>query len=132
MVRFTLIAWRISGGLLKRAVKGTYGSVEPFHLFRYLDEQSFRYNERHDKDAQRFQKGVKVGRRKAADLEYSKLSGGGVMSDTHAKAEEGKKTERPKKPPGYRKFEKLLKQAIKAPPMRKIRGEQDRDSTQPC
>jgi transposase-like protein len=32
--------------LLKRAIKGTYVSVEPFHLFRYLDEQSFRYNER--------------------------------------------------------------------------------------
>lgn len=29
--------------LLKRAIKGTYVSVEPFHLFRYLDEQSFRY-----------------------------------------------------------------------------------------
>ena len=42
--------------LLKRAIKGTYVSVEPFHLFRYLDEQSFRYNERHDTDAQRFQK----------------------------------------------------------------------------
>jgi hypothetical protein len=24
--------------LLKRAIKGTYVSVEPFHLFRYLDE----------------------------------------------------------------------------------------------
>lgn len=42
--------------LLKRAIKGTYVSIEPFHLFRYLDEQSFRYNERHDTDAQRFQK----------------------------------------------------------------------------
>ena len=42
--------------LLKRAIKGTYVSVEPFHLFRYLDEQSFRYNERTDTDAQRFQK----------------------------------------------------------------------------
>lgn len=42
--------------LLKRAIKGTYVSVEPFHLFRYLDEQSFRYNERHDTDAQRFGK----------------------------------------------------------------------------
>lgn len=28
--------------------------------------------------------------------------------------------ERPKKPPGYRKFEKLLKQVIKAPPMTKV------------
>jgi transposase-like protein len=30
--------------LLKRQLKGTYISVEPFHLFRYLDEQVFRYN----------------------------------------------------------------------------------------
>jgi len=32
--------------LLKRGLKGTYISVEPFHLFRYLDEQAFRYNNR--------------------------------------------------------------------------------------
>ncbi len=32
--------------LLKRALKGTYVSVEPFHLFRYLDEQAFRFNTR--------------------------------------------------------------------------------------
>lgn len=32
--------------LLKRGLNGTYVSVEPFHLFRYLDEQSFRYNNR--------------------------------------------------------------------------------------
>ena len=32
--------------LLKRTIKGTYVSVEPFHLFRYLDEQAFRFNER--------------------------------------------------------------------------------------
>jgi hypothetical protein len=32
--------------LLKRGISGTYISVEPFHLFRYLDEQTFRYNER--------------------------------------------------------------------------------------
>ena len=42
--------------LLKRSIKGTYVSVEPFHLFRYLDEQSFRYNERELTDAERFQK----------------------------------------------------------------------------
>src|SRR5262249_32133169 len=42
--------------LLKRSIKGTYVSVEPFHLFRYLDEQSFRYNERHLTDAERFAK----------------------------------------------------------------------------
>lgn len=32
--------------LLKRALKGTYVSVEPFHLFRYVDEQAFRFNAR--------------------------------------------------------------------------------------
>jgi transposase-like protein len=32
--------------LLKRGIAGTYVSVEPFHLFRYLDEQAFRYNNR--------------------------------------------------------------------------------------
>jgi hypothetical protein len=31
---------------LKRALRGTYVSVEPFHLFRYLDEQAFRFNNR--------------------------------------------------------------------------------------
>jgi transposase-like protein len=32
--------------LLKRGLAGTYVSVEPFHLFRYLDEQAYRYNNR--------------------------------------------------------------------------------------
>lgn len=32
--------------LLKRGLKGTYISVEPFHRFRYVDEQAFRYNNR--------------------------------------------------------------------------------------
>jgi transposase-like protein len=32
--------------LLKRGLSGTYISVEPFHLFRYLDEQTFRFNNR--------------------------------------------------------------------------------------
>jgi transposase-like protein len=36
--------------LLKRGVRGTYVSVEPFHLFRYLDEQPWRYNNRATKD----------------------------------------------------------------------------------
>jgi hypothetical protein len=31
--------------LQKRGLKGTYVSVEPFHLFRYLDEQCFRYKQ---------------------------------------------------------------------------------------
>jgi ISXO2-like transposase domain/Transposase zinc-ribbon domain len=41
--------------LLKRGLGGTYISVEPFHLFRYVDEQAFRYNHRKDmNDGDRF------------------------------------------------------------------------------
>jgi transposase-like protein len=40
--------------LLKRCIKGTYVSVEPYHLFRYLDEQSFRFNNRKVTDQVRF------------------------------------------------------------------------------
>src|SRR5262249_871675 len=32
--------------LLKRTLSGTDVSVEPFHLFRYIDEQAFRFNNR--------------------------------------------------------------------------------------
>src|SRR2546426_5508906 len=53
--------------LLKRAIKGTYVSVEPFHLFRYLDEEAFRFNQRLDPDGDggRFAKVLRsvVGRR---------------------------------------------------------------------
>jgi transposase-like protein len=51
--------------LLKRAIKGTYVSVEPFHLFRYLDEQAFRFNERSGSDATRFSRTLRqvAGRR---------------------------------------------------------------------
>jgi hypothetical protein len=37
--------------LLKRGIKGTYVSVEPFHLFRCLDEQVFRYKPHEITDA---------------------------------------------------------------------------------
>jgi len=59
--------------LLKRAVKGTYVSVEPFHLFRYLDEQAFRFNERKDDDQGRFLKTLSgiLGKR----LTYKSLIG---------------------------------------------------------
>ncbi len=59
--------------LLKRAIRGTYVSVEPFHLFRYLDEEGFRFNERNMDDASRFNRvaqGV-VGKR----LTYKELIG---------------------------------------------------------
>jgi len=34
--------------LVKRALKGTYVSVEPYHLYRHPDEQAFRFNNRKD------------------------------------------------------------------------------------
>jgi transposase-like protein len=40
--------------LFKRCIKGTHVSVEPFHLFRYLDAETFRFNNRKVKDGQRF------------------------------------------------------------------------------
>lgn len=40
--------------LLKRGLHGTYISVEPFHLFRYLDERVFTFNMRDLTDLGRF------------------------------------------------------------------------------
>jgi hypothetical protein len=62
--------------LLKRSLGGTCVAVEPFHLFRYLDEQAFRYNERKhsDGDSGRFADILEnvAGRR----LTYKELTGG--------------------------------------------------------
>ena len=59
--------------LLKRCLKGTYVNVEPFHLMRYLDEQTFRFNTRKLTDLQRFRMGLSAvaGRR----LTYRELTG---------------------------------------------------------
>ena len=59
--------------LLKRAIKGTYVSIEPFHLFRYLDEQAFRFNNRKGTDAMRFALALKgiINKR----LTYTALTG---------------------------------------------------------
>ncbi|MGA3095991.1 MAG: IS1595 family transposase [Bryobacteraceae bacterium] len=60
--------------LLKRGIHGTYVSVEPFHLFRYVDEQAFRYNNRRPmNDADRFSYVIRkiVGKR----LTYAELTG---------------------------------------------------------
>ena len=40
--------------LLKRTIKGTYISVSPAHLQKYVEEQVFRYNERETNDQMRF------------------------------------------------------------------------------
>lgn len=59
--------------LLKRGLHGTYVSVEPYHLFRYLDERVFTFNERHDSDYGRFSTvlGGTDGRR----LTYAQVTG---------------------------------------------------------
>ena len=59
--------------LLKRGISGTYVSVEPFHLFRYLDEQAYRFNNRKMNDAERFDMAVKgvVGKR----LTFAEVTG---------------------------------------------------------
>jgi len=59
--------------LLKRTIKGTYVSVEPAHLKRYIDEQVFRFNYREENDSFRFLKAVAavVGKR----LTYKELIG---------------------------------------------------------
>ena len=59
--------------LLKRGIKGTYVSVEPFHLFRYLDEQSFRFNTRKDNDQGRFMAALSAIQGKR--VEYKELIG---------------------------------------------------------
>jgi transposase-like protein len=65
--------------LLKRGIKGTYVSVEPFHLFRYIDEQTFRFNGRHANDGERFQRVMEQlsGKR----LTYSELTGKGAAAE---------------------------------------------------
>lgn len=59
--------------LLKRTLRGTYISVEPFHLFRYLDEQSMRFNSRKGTDSERFNEVTErvTGKR----LTYKELTG---------------------------------------------------------
>jgi transposase-like protein len=59
--------------LLKRGIKGTYVSIEPFHLFRYLDEQAFRFNNRKGNDSDRFIKAASqiTGKR----VTYKELTG---------------------------------------------------------
>src|SRR5204862_1832709 len=72
--------------LLKRALKGTYVNVEPFHLFRYCDEQAFRFNERKDDDQGRFIKALSgvVGK----SLKYAKLIAAEGGDGIHARTTE--------------------------------------------
>ena len=64
--------------LFKRTLKGTYVSVELFHLNAYVVEQTFRYNERKDHDGGRFRKvlGSVSGKR----ITYKELIGDGAAA----------------------------------------------------
>ncbi|MCY2952223.1 MAG: IS1595 family transposase [Planctomycetota bacterium] len=59
--------------LFKRCIKGTHISVEPFHLFRYLDSECFRFNNREVEDGDRFRLALRgmTGKR----LTYKGLTG---------------------------------------------------------
>ena len=66
--------------LLKRSISGTYVSVEPYHLFRYLDEQSYRFNNRRMDDFDRFKLAASqiVGKR----VTWDQLTGKGLELET--------------------------------------------------
>ncbi|MGA2877057.1 MAG: IS1595 family transposase [Nitrososphaerales archaeon] len=67
--------------LLKRGISGTYVSVEPFHLHRYLDEQAYRYNNRKDMTAfDRFRLAASqiVGKR----LTWNEVTGKQALAET--------------------------------------------------
>ena len=77
--------------LLKRSIGGTYVSVEPFHLFRYLDEQSFRYNNRKEmNDFDRFK--LAASRMMDKRLTWNDVTGK-TESETCANWEGARKTE---------------------------------------
>lgn len=59
--------------LLKRGLHGTYISVQPFHLFRYLDERVFTFNHRDLTDLGRF--AVALGSVSERRLTYTELTG---------------------------------------------------------
>lgn len=65
--------------LLKRGLRGTYVAVEPFHLFRYVDEQVFRFNNRKDaagnrmSDAERF--GLALSQVAGKRLTFAEVTG---------------------------------------------------------
>ncbi|HXY15789.1 MAG TPA: IS1595 family transposase [Terriglobales bacterium] len=65
--------------LLKRGLGGTYVAVEPFHLFRYVDEQAFRFNTRKDDEGRKISDPVRfaeaMSRVAGHRLTYAHLTG---------------------------------------------------------
>jgi transposase-like protein len=80
--------------LLKRGLKGTYVAVEPFHLFRYVDEQVFRYNNRKGiTDSQRFALAMsQIGGKR---LTYAELTGKDADALHSSKAGTGQAVQEP-------------------------------------
>jgi transposase-like protein len=64
--------------LFKRAIKGTYVSIEPCHLNSYVVEETFRFNERDDNDGGRFRKVLgSIGDKR---ITYRELTGHGPIT----------------------------------------------------
>jgi transposase-like protein len=59
--------------LFRRRIHGTHVSVEPFHLFRYLDSETFRFNDRKVNDGRRF--ALCIGGISGRPLTYKELMG---------------------------------------------------------
>ena len=73
---------------MKRGINGTYVSVEPFHLFRYLDEQAFRYNNRKEMDdAARFE--ALMANASGKRLTWTQLTGKQSDGETYINREGG-------------------------------------------
>lgn len=68
--------------LLKRAIKGTHVSVEPFHLHRYIDEEAFRFNTRKATDRARFT--ATLGKIADKRLTYKDLTGKNMVEASPA------------------------------------------------
>lgn len=94
--------------LLKRAIRGTYVSVEPFHLFRYLDEQVFRFNERKDNDASRFMKVVRAVIGPSSHLRRPNWSEASNMKPSDKAGENERRTP-------FQRFEAVTRGIIRVP-----------------
>ena len=69
--------------LVKRVLAGTYVSVEPFHLFRYLDEQAFRYNNRKVEHGPFARFTLAVAQSVGCRLTYNELTGKSCSQAAH-------------------------------------------------
>ena len=73
--------------LLKRCIKGTHVSVEPIHLFRYVDAEAFRFYNRKVTDGERFR--LALQKLEGKRLTYSALTGASEFLTASPVKEEG-------------------------------------------